>query len=287
MNFLSIRNENNIEIYNVKSKEGKSFFEVAKDRGAIVTKINLMGKDILYLNQETLFDFSKNIRGGIPILFPVCGRVIDNKISFKNNTYIMKNHGFARDLQWRYEGLYESIEETGIIFSLNSNQKTLEMYPYEFKIVIVYKIKEDAFSIHFNIENRSEEPLPFYAGFHPYFLCNKDQFEIQFDCERGFDDLLKREISEDDYRYLDFSKDEINLDFYNVKSPVLFSLSNDVKLEMDFDSSYKNLVIWSLKGFPYVCIEPWMGEHEGYLKDDFIYLEKGEIHSTYVDLKLK
>lgn len=286
MDFFHKENINGMELYRINGKKEGNWFYVLKDRGAIVTRLCLNNNEILYLNSETLFEKSKNIRGGIPILFPVCGRVNHGKILFNGQEYLMKNHGFARDLPWSCEGFIESVDDNGIIFSLQSSKETLEVYPFDFKVYIIYKIGNGYFRIEFDIENRSDHFLPFYAGFHPYFLSKKDMFSIEAEYAYAFDDVSKSEIKIPINNYLDFSNDEINVDLFQVKSPVNITLSEDISIHIEFEKSYKNIVIWSLKDFPFVCVEPWMGEHEGHLKGDFVLLPPHDVHTSYIEIKL-
>ena len=56
--------------------------------------------EILYFDQERYADPSKSIRGGIPVLFPICGNLPEMFCRWMAST-ILKQHGFARDLPWQ------------------------------------------------------------------------------------------------------------------------------------------------------------------------------------------
>ena len=47
------------------------------ERGAIVTALRVGDRDVLYLDRATLEDPTKNVRGGIPVLFPYAGKPVD------------------------------------------------------------------------------------------------------------------------------------------------------------------------------------------------------------------
>ena len=55
--------------------EGDTRVEIAPARGALVTRLVVKGQELLYLDRATLDDPSKNVRGGIPVLFPFAGRL--------------------------------------------------------------------------------------------------------------------------------------------------------------------------------------------------------------------
>jgi aldose 1-epimerase len=50
--------------------------------------------------------------------------------------------------------------------------KPLPGYPFTFDVVINYTLSDSGFSMHFSVTNRMESfPMPFYMGWHPYFVC--------------------------------------------------------------------------------------------------------------------
>jgi hypothetical protein len=55
---------------------------------------------VLFMDDETLRDPTKNVRGGVPVLFPTPGKLVDDKWSYAGHSGSMKQHGFARSLPW-------------------------------------------------------------------------------------------------------------------------------------------------------------------------------------------
>lgn len=78
----------------IKISNGESFAIIVPERGGIVTEFKVGDKRILYLDEETLEDLEKNVRGGIPILFPQAGSLSET------SKYPLKQHGFARNMPW-------------------------------------------------------------------------------------------------------------------------------------------------------------------------------------------
>src|SRR5438132_2165715 len=66
--------------------------EVVPERGGLVTRFRVQGRGLLYLDEATLADRSKNVRGGVPVLFPIAGKAPEGGA--------MKQHGFARNRAW-------------------------------------------------------------------------------------------------------------------------------------------------------------------------------------------
>ena len=90
----------------------KDSLRIVPERGGLITSWVCQGREMLYFDQSRFMDKSKSIRGGIPILFPICGDLPDNKFYFENRSYSMKQHGFARDMAW---DLTASNDNNGII----------------------------------------------------------------------------------------------------------------------------------------------------------------------------
>src|SRR6185295_326848 len=78
---------------------GGTSARIAPDRGALVTGLNINGVEALYLDRATFDDATKNVRGGIPVLFPYAGK-LDNETFLAAGTK-MKQHGFGRNKAWR------------------------------------------------------------------------------------------------------------------------------------------------------------------------------------------
>jgi len=125
-------------------------------------------------SQEMLF-LRDNFRtgeeniGGWPFLFPVCGRHMSNgqlrKYQWNGTTYDMPIHGFAMRKSW-------TVEEQGtdfVVMSLTVDAKTLSCYPFRFYVRLTYTVSSGSIRCDQHYENRGREPMPFYAGFHPYF----------------------------------------------------------------------------------------------------------------------
>lgn len=121
----------------VRSTDGREA-SFSPERGGIITSLKLNDKEIFYLNEDTFNDRDKNIKGGIPILFPNAGPI--EHLDYPN----MKQHGFARNNTWAID----EMNEQGFIESLRSDPNTLDKYPYEFLLKIQGKFENNgSFSI--------------------------------------------------------------------------------------------------------------------------------------------
>src|SRR5687767_13591779 len=82
----------------------RSSATIVPARGAIVSSFAIDDRELLYLDPATLADPSRNVRGGIPVLFPSPGKLDGDHYSRGGRSGEMKQHGFARDLAWSVVG---------------------------------------------------------------------------------------------------------------------------------------------------------------------------------------
>ena len=90
--------DNGIYIF---KKDDDNFINFCPSRGGIITKWVKNYENILYFDEERFLNKSQSIRGGIPILFPICGTL--SIPSFFGENYLdLNQHGFARDIMWQF-----------------------------------------------------------------------------------------------------------------------------------------------------------------------------------------
>ena len=132
-----------------------------KQEGAELTSIKLNGK-------EKLHDGKEYWNRQAPILFPIVGKLKDNKTIIEDQTYEMGQHGFARDMKFECIKDKENIKE----YKLKENEETLKMYPYKFELYVKYQVKEDTLIVSYEVENTDNKNIFFGIGGHPAFKCD-------------------------------------------------------------------------------------------------------------------
>lgn len=130
-----------LEIYHLRNEESDSWVKVCPERGGIIIGYGVKGKELLFLNEETFFDRNQNIRGGIPVLFPISGQLRNGEYKWDGKKYTMPNHGLTRINPWKVEQLDSSSEQASITLSFTSSPSTLHSYPYKFEVVFTYILK--------------------------------------------------------------------------------------------------------------------------------------------------
>ncbi len=271
--------------YILSDTSSSSRLEVVPERGGIITRWRVQGQEILYLDQERFEDPQLSVRGGIPILFPICGNLPENTYTYKGQQYTLKQHGFARDLPWRSVG---SVYEQGVSLQadLHTNEQTQAVYPFDFVLVLTYQIKGNSLIIYQHYTNKSSEPMPFSSGFHPYFLTH-DKTQLEFEIpSREYQNQKTGEVQSFNGTF-DFNQDEIDVAFKQLSgnSATVIDHSRRLKLTLDYDDIYSTLVFWTLKSKDFYCLEPWSAPRNALnTGENLIMLEAGASCSVTVRL---
>ena len=268
-------------IYILK-KDEHNHIHFCPSRGGIITKWVNNSQDILYIDEERFFNKSQSIRGGIPILFPICGSL--SKRSFFGDKYLdLNQHGFARDLIWQFA---LDRKKTILNLKLVSNKLTKQYYPFDFKLSIKILLGIDTLEFIINIENFSRKKMPINFGLHPYF--NISAFEnIKFinhplDCQNQQNNRL--ETSDSSLENISHGVDLLMYSCGNISFKD-FGFNRQITLinPYPFDIS----VIWSDPPRKMICLEPWMSPRNSFI-DGYrnINLLPNKIQTLYASIKV-
>lgn len=218
--------------------------EIVPERGAIVTRWNVGGREVLYLDEATLADRAKNVRGGIPILFPSPGKL-------EAGRYTMKQHGFARD------EAFEIVSQatSRVDLELRSNERTRAPFPFEFALVISYEIRNRDLEMRIRVKNTGDVPLPFGFGIHPYFLVrDKTHARISTRATRAFDNVTKTVVP---FTGFDLAQKEVDLHLFDHGSSASTLEADGHRVAITCSEEFQRWVVWTLEGKDFVCVEPW------------------------------
>src|SRR5207249_1994389 len=125
--------------------------------------------EALHFSQAVVDRYPREMYAGAPVLFPLVSnnRVGDKEHHYEwnGNVFEMPQHGFARRSKW---SILEQTA-TSITMELTDNEATRASYPFAFRFCLTYRLGRGRLHWEQVVENRSDAPLPFSAGFHPYF----------------------------------------------------------------------------------------------------------------------
>lgn len=253
--------------------------------GAELSSFKVNGKEYLWQRDPAVWSNSA------PVLFPIVGMLkgegettlIDGK------PYHMEIHGFAKDTDFELQ----NITDDSITLSIESNNETLKMYPYNFKFSVEYKAIENGFLQTYIIENNNDCDMPFVAGTHPGFNVpifegefsdhklvfekNENVSAYRIDVNEIIDDYNTETIFDNNNEIaLDYSLfDKGALAFEKLNSKWVKLLDKEGRgIKMDF-ADFDYFGVWQkpLLKPGYLCLEPWTGMNDVY-SGDGIYKNK-------------
>ncbi|MBD2000214.1 aldose epimerase [Leptolyngbya sp. FACHB-541] len=271
--------------YILSDQIGQSRLEVVPERGGIITSWQIRGKEMLYLDAERFANPELTVRGGIPILFPICGNLPDNTYTYQGQSYTLKQHGFARDLPWE---VTDRVTQDGasLTLVLNSNDQTRAVYPFDFQLIFTYRLQGNSLEIHQRYTNHSAEAMPFSTGLHPYFQVF-DKTQLQFEIPSNqFQNQRDKSVQSFSGQF-DFDLDEIDASFWQLsgQSAAVADLGQQTRLKLDYAPLYSTLVFWTVKGKDFYCLEPWSAPRNALNTGDRLtHLASGETLETVVQL---
>jgi galactose mutarotase-like enzyme len=260
--------------------------EIVPERGGIVTRWAIQGQEILYLDQERFQDPTLSVRGGIPILFPICGNLPNNQYTHNQKSYTLPQHGFAREMPWQ---VIDQNTDSGasLTLRLTSNSATKKVYPFDFEVDFIYQLQGNHLNITQRYTNLSTEKMPFSTGLHPYFWV-KDKSQLSFDIPANIlQDHKTLEIKPFNETF-DLSQPEIDAAFKQIsrQSASFSDRQRNLTLNLEYSDLYGTLVFWTLQDKDYICLEPWTAPRNALnTGEGLIHLAPQQIIETVVTIR--
>lgn len=162
---------------------------VELSNGVISASINTFGAELTALKKEnTNYIWTideKYWNKTSPVLFPIVGRLKKDTYTIEEKEYHLTRHGFARDCEFKL--VHKT--ETSATFSLRESVSTLENYPFQFKLLIEYKLIKNQLAINYTVMNISANDMPFNIGTHPAFAIPNtlEDYALLFNASENFE----------------------------------------------------------------------------------------------------
>ena len=236
-----------------------------KSLGAELTSVtDKDGKEYIWEGREKFWD------GQAPVLFPIVGRLKNDRYTYKGKTYEMKAHGFAKETEF----MVEEQSENSVTFVISSNEETLKQYPFLFEFRVKFTLEDKKLIVSYITDNKGGEEMLYNVGSHEAYKISGtidnyslvldeietlDRFEVEPNgiiCEKGipcFENSRELKLSDD---------------FFTVDAIILFDIkSTGIALRDDRDGSQihvdfkgnNSILIWRKPKAPFACIEAWAG----------------------------
>jgi galactose mutarotase-like enzyme len=238
-------------------------------------EINAFGEMVSYVNDGKEYVWNGDAEfwsGHAPTLFPYCGRIKGERISYCGKEFEGQTiHGFARK---QTHGVV-SCNENRIVTVLTENAQTLERYPFPFELKTEYTVLDGGYTVAYTVKNTGNGNLPFCIGSHPAYMI-PGRLE---DC-----DLIVKVAENAVYYATDeagLCRDDLVMGTMNGPLPLSFDLFERrgmVYPSLEKGTSFSVVNRVSGKGFtvelgdfpacvlwmpkencPFICVEPWCG----------------------------
>ncbi|MBO6262921.1 MAG: aldose 1-epimerase family protein [Clostridia bacterium] len=243
-------------------------------------------------------------------LFPIVGRLFENKYTYGGKTYEMNPHGFSR----RTEYTLTEKTDTEMAFCISSTDETFKQYPFEFILTVRYILTGNKLTVAFKVKNVGSGKMYFGLGGHPGFNIpfgggNFEDYYVEFDgeCKPRQLTLSENYLLSGKTREFPLENDRIlrlKHELFDDDAVILQGHTRSVKIKSGKTDRYvgvefprgKYLGIWHKphSDAPFVCIEPWEnlpsvdGKVEDLTeKDNIGVVEAGESYNTFFAIEIK
>lgn len=208
-----------------------------------------------------------------PVLFPIVGKLKQNKTIINGRTYEMGQHGFARDMEFEPVTKLDNFHS----YVLKSNPSTFVKYPFDFSLYVTYRTDENKLTTMYKVVNEGDNNMTFGIGGHPAFKIDQrdlysDEYYLEFEEDENkihflylVDGLIGTEYARNimqDLRRIPINQDSFKNDAIIMKGLTSHRVSlkkktgNKTLLTIDFEG-FPYLAVWSKPGAPFICLEPW------------------------------
>ena len=213
-----------------------------------------------------------------PILFPAVGRPYRDEIRVNGTVYPLKQHGFARDSEFKV--LAE--DKDSIRLQMVESERS-QAYPYRLGLEVCYRLEGQTVTAEWTVKNLDDKEAFFQIGAHPGFLLP------DFDPERAvngyvrlydkngnlvaptlYSDLEDGNRIPKDHKVMllretplmarTFIHDALIIEKGQVTKVELWDRHCDLVLTVDCPQA-EAFGIWApyKEDCPFVCLEPWCG----------------------------
>ncbi len=247
-------------------------------RGGVASSLIMQGqegpRELLYLHDYFWEPVIDDLPGGWPFCFPICARLardgVEGMYLYEGQQYHLPIHGFAWQTAWQVE----AEESDAVTLVLNSSQQTQAHYPFRCQVRLHYQVLHNQLICEQTYTNLDDKAMPYYAGFHPYFLTppalqGKEKVELSLSSqERLFYNTALTDIA-GTLPPLDFPKSvadpALNEQLHKVVigEAMMLSYPNGDRLQLsvkgvDDPALFPYTQTYTQKDRPFICVEPWM-----------------------------
>lgn len=259
---------------NIYPKNTKTILITTISNSILSAKINHKGAELISLQnletkREYIWEGNPEFWGKhAPILFPIVGTLKNNSYQYQGKIFSLNRHGFARDFDFQLI----TQEEDKVVFSLQANEVTFNIFPFNFELQLIYTLKNSELIIGYKVINNDQKTMPFSIGGHPAFALNNtfEKYSLQFESgEKLISYALEDDLLSDKTQNIELKNNQLPLTyslfendalvFKSLTSNQIQILENDIPILNFKFNDFPHFGIWTKINAPFICLEPWLG----------------------------
>ena len=244
--------------------------------GKLEVSVNSLGAELTSVVSSEGFEYiwqGSEWKKHAPVLFPICGALLEGKYTYSGREYKLEKHGFAK--LYDFKPLESS--DTSLTLVLESNDQTMLSYPFEFSLTAKYMLEDNRLSVTFTLDNKGARIMPYMFGWHPAFTLGGNDEICSFYVDFGNTKELARHTLQNGpfinpfyTAYpLDGGKYYLNeAEIYENDTMIFKDAPKSIRLAggnqsraltLEYSDNLSYLCIWKYPSSSarYVCLEPW------------------------------
>ncbi len=255
---------------NTVIKNSKITLEVSSV-GAEMQSIKFDGREYLWQGDPEVWE------DRAPVLFPFCGRTMNETYLHEGKEYKMGIHGFL----WKSEMQVAEKTDDSVMFTVTDNEYTRSIYPFSFKASVFYKLDGNKIINGIKIENTGDDVMYFSHGYHPGFVLPFSDDEEFSDLTLEFSEKCQPKLVEmtnttylvsgnyPDFPLVDGKYLPLTHELFDRRSVFMKDMAREIKIHGK--KTYRSIKVsfpeceilglWQAANMQakYLCVEPWNG----------------------------
>ena len=237
---------------------------IISEKGAEIQSVKSNnGTEFMWCGDEKVWS------GRAPILFPICGKLKEDRFEYNGKEYSLPIHGFASTSEF----FVEYSDDTKAVFLLKSNEETLACYPFEFEFRVIFELKSNELTVTYNVQNKTDGEMLFSVGGHEAYSCPEgiEEYDVIFEKHETLNshfvegDIISRDTISilENKNILPLKKKFFETDaliFFEIASrkATLKQRNGSRRIELSFPN-HEFFLIWTKPEGDYICLEPCCG----------------------------
>jgi len=249
--------------------------------------------EALHFEQAVVDRYPREMYAGNPVLFPIVGPNHlpgrDHAYEWEGRAFELPQHGFARRSQWTVVAQATD----SVTVELCDTEATRACYPFAFRHTLAFRLNAGRLQCEQVVENRSAVPMPFAAGFHPYFRVplsaksrREDCFVVIPECRRmkpigKFERFASEPFPEQNWSVAADVAGTLYLGGLARRELVLVDPGASLEVVLNWEDApqHRFAALWAKDtDTPFYCLEPWTALANAFTRrgdGELIVLEPG------------